>query len=111
MITQVTPITAGWAETGYRYTDYSSFGDLGVYLGVKPVIFSGNITASMPTSVDNLGNLMYTTQKMSIASSTVPYVRTLYTGVINRNSIFRLSGMSAPGGLLRTMAEYRYMFN
>lgn len=111
MITQVTPITAGWAETGYRYTDYSSFGDLGVYLGVKPVVLSGGLTANMPTGVDNSGNMLYTTQKMGIVSSTVPYARALYTGVINRNSTYRLSGMAAPGGLLRTMAEYRYSFD
>lgn len=108
MVTQVTPITAGWAETGYRYTDYSSFGDLGLYIGVKPVIFSGNITASMPTGVDNSGNLMYTTQKMGVMSSTVPYARALYTAAIDRHSSFRLSGMAAPSGLYRTMAEYRY---
>jgi hypothetical protein len=111
IVTQVTPITAGWAETGYRYTDYSSLGDLGVYLGVKPIIFSGNITANVPSGVDNSGNLMYTTQKMGVMSSTVPYARALYTAAIDRNNSFRLSGMVAPTGLFRTMAEYRYNFN
>lgn len=111
MVTQVSPITAGWAETGYRYTDYSSIGDLGVYLGVKPVIFSGNITANLPTGVDNSGNVVYTTQKMSVMSSTVPYVRALYTTVIDRHNSVRLSAIAAQGNLYRTMAEYRYSFD
>jgi hypothetical protein len=110
LVTQVTPITAAWAETGYRYTR-DEFGDLGVYLGVKPVVLNGSVTANMPTSVDNNGNPVYTTNKMGIVSQTTPYIRLLYTGTIDRNSGYRLSGMTTSTGQFRTMAEYRYAFN
>jgi hypothetical protein len=110
MVTNVTPITATWAETGYRYTD-SQFGDLGVYLGVKPVVLNGSVTATMPTGVDGNGNTVYTTNKMGIVSNTTPYVRALYTGVINRNNTYRVSGMTTNDGQYRAMLEYRYAFN
>jgi hypothetical protein len=110
IITNVSPITAAWAETGYRYND-QGFGDLGIYVGVKPVVLSGNITATIPTSVDNAGNITYTNTKLGVMSQTTPYVRALYTGSIDRNSGYRLSGMATQDGKYRAMAEYRYHFN
>jgi hypothetical protein len=110
MVTDVAPITAAWGETGYRYSE-DRFGDLGLYVGVKPVVLSGSVTATMPTSVDNSGNTVYTTTKMGIISQTTPYVRALYTGYIDRNNGYRLSGMTTRDGQYRAMAEYRYTFN
>ena len=110
MVTDVTPITAAWAETGYRYRE-DPFGDLGVYVGVKPIVLNGSLTAILPTGVDNAGNTVYTTNKMGIVSNTTPYLRVLYTGVIDRNSGYRLSGMTTQDGFYRAMAEYRYTFN
>jgi len=110
MVTNVSPITAAWAETGYRYTG-DGVGDLGMYLGVKPVVLNGSVTATMPTGVDNAGNTVYTANKMGIVSNTTPYLRVLYTGVIDRNNGYRLSGMTTQDGFYRAMAEYRYTFN
>ena len=109
IITDVSPIIASWAETGYRYNE-AGFGDLGVYVCVKPLVLSGNITATMPTSVDNSGNIVYTNTKMGVVSQTTPYVRALYTGIIDRNNAYRLSGMTTQTGQYRAMAEYRYTF-
>ena len=110
MVTDVSPITAAWAETGYRYTE-DQFGDLGMYVGVKPMVLSGSVTATIPTGVDSSGNTVYTTSKMGIASTTTPYIRALYTGNIDRNSGYRISGMTTRDGQYRAMAEYRYNFN
>ena len=109
IITDVSPIFAGWVETGYRYNELG-FGDLGLYLGVKPVVLSGNVTATIPTSVDISGNPVYTNTKMGVVSQTTPYVRALYTGVIDRRNAYRLSGMATQNGQYRAMAEYRYTF-
>ena len=110
IVSNVTPITAAWAETGYRYTE-DRFGDMGVYLGVKPVVLNGSVTANLPTGIDTAGNTVYTTNKMGIISTTTPYVRVLYTGTIDRNSGYRLSGMTTQDGFYRAMAEYRYAFD
>ena len=109
IITDVSPIIAGWAETGYRYNE-QGFGDLGVYVGIKPVVLSGNVTATIPTSVDTAGNPVYTNTKMGVVSQTTTYVRALYTGVIDRHNAYRLSGMATQTGQYRAMAEYRYTF-
>lgn len=110
MVTNVSPVTAAWGETGYRYYE-DRFGDLGVYAGIKPVVLNGSVTANLPTGVDNNGNTVYTTNKMGIISNTTPYVRVLYTGKIDRNNSYRLSGMTTQDGFYRAMAEYRYNFN
>ena len=110
IVTNVSPITAAWAETGYRYSE-KGFGDLGLYVGVKPVVLSGNVTATIPTSVDNAGNVVYTNTKLGIVSQTTPYARVLYTGIIDRNNGYRLSGIATQDGKYRAMAEYRYTFN
>ena len=110
IVTNVSPITAAWAETGYRYND-AGFGDLGLYVGVKPVVLSGNVTATIPTGVDNSGNPVYTNTKMGVVSQTTPYVRALYTGVIDRHNSYRVSGMTTQTGQYRAMAEYRYTFD
>jgi len=111
LITNVTPVVAAWGETGYRYTDYDHFGDLGFYLGVKPTVLSGSLEANLPTSVDNTGAPVYTKQNLAINSTPVPYARALYTANINRRQSVRLSGMVAPDGLYRAMVEYRINLN
>ena len=110
IVTNVSPITAAWAETGYRYSE-KGFGDLGLYVGVKPVVLNGNVTATIPTSVDNAGNVVYTNTKMGVVSQTTPYARVLYTGIIDRHNSYRLSGMTTQTGQYRAMAEYRYTFD
>lgn len=111
MITQVTPIIGAWAETGYRHADFGSLGDMGVYLGVKPVVLSGSLTANVPTGTDSAGNSMYTQMKMGVANTVLPYLRTLYANNIDRQTIYRLSGMVSPNGLFRVMSELRYSFD
>jgi hypothetical protein len=109
IVTDVSPIVAGWTEAGYRYNELG-FGDLGVYAGVKPVVLSGDVTANMPTGVDNLGNAIYTSTKMNVVGQITPYIRALYTRVIDRHNAYRLSGMATETGQYRAMAEYRYTF-
>jgi hypothetical protein len=109
IITDVSPILGGWAETGYRYNELG-FGDLGIYAGIKPVVLSGNVTANMPTGVDNSGNAIYTSTKMNVVGQTTTYIRALYTGVIDRHNAYRLSGIVTETGQYRALAEYRYTF-
>ena len=111
LVTRITPITGTWAESGYRYSDYGSLGDMGIYIGVKPIVLNGGLTANMPTSVDNNGNTVYTQTKMGVVSNVTPYARALYTNNIDRNTQYRVSGMTTTTGLWRAMAELRYTFD
>ena len=109
LVSNVSNITGGWAETGYRYTDPKGVGDMGVYAGVKPVVFSGNVSARIPTSVDNTGNLVYTNKNMAIQNQTTGYVRAMYSNMLDRNTQYRLSGMVLSTGQYRIMNEIRWV--
>jgi hypothetical protein len=108
LITKVNNIVGGWAETGYRYTDNDRFGDVGMYAGVKPVVFSGDVEAKMPTSVDNSGNVVYTNKKLAIQNQVTPYVRALYTNMIDKKTMYRFSVMGTQQGQYRLMHELRW---
>ena len=107
LITKVNNIVGGWAESGYRYTE-DRFGDIGVYAGVKPVVFSGNVEAKMPTSVDSSGNVVYTNKKLAIQNQVTPYVRALYTNMIDKKTMYRFSVMGTQQGQYRLMHELRF---
>jgi hypothetical protein len=108
LITKVNNIVGGWGETGYRYTDMDKFGDVGVYAGVKPVVFSGDVEARMPTGVDNAGNVVYTNKKLAIQNQVTPYVRALYTNMIDKKTMYRFSVMGTQQGQYRLMHELRF---
>jgi hypothetical protein len=111
LVTNVSNMTGGWAETGYRYTDWKGIGDVGLYAGVKPVIFSGSVDAKIPTGVDNAGNIMYTNKNMAIQNQTTTYVRAMYANMLDRNTQYRLSGMVLSTGQYRIMHELRWWLN
>jgi hypothetical protein len=111
MITQVTPILGAWVESGYRYADFGSLGDMGFYAGVKPIVLSGSVTANIPTAIDGTGSSIYTQTRMGIANTVTPYIRALYTNNLDKQTMYRLSGMVSPTGLFRVMSELRYSFD
>jgi len=114
LITRVNNMTGAWAETGYRFGDVKRGGHFGLYGGVKPVVLSGSVEAKLPTSIDNQGNIQYTHKKMSVQNQVTPYVRGLYTSMINKNTQYRFSAMTtATSGLnhYRVMHEIRYWFD
>ena len=108
LVTNVSNMIGGWGETGYRYIDRDKLGDIGIYAGVKPVIFSGNVTARIPTSVDNSGNVVYTNKTMAIQNTTTTYIRAMYTNMLDKRTQYRLSGMMLDNGQYRIMNEFRW---
>jgi len=109
LITNIKPMTGGWAETGYRYTNWEKqHGDIGVYVGVKPVVFSGSVEANLPTAIDNNGNISYTRKNMTVQSPTTTYVRAMYTNQISKQTQYRISGMLLDNGQYRIMNEWRF---
>jgi hypothetical protein len=111
LVTKVSNMTGGWAETGYRYNDIKGIGDIGVYAGIKPVVFSGSVDAKIPTAIDNTGNVVYTNKNMAIQSQTTPYVRAMYVNQINKQTQYRLQGMMLDNGNYRIMNEFRWWLN
>ena len=105
LIAKVNDIYGVWGETGYRWND------LGVYAGVKPIIVSGNVSANLPTGVDNTGNIVYTGKTLAIQNQTTGYIRALWTADINKKTMYRLSGTAMSNGQYRLMNELRFFFD
>ena len=99
LITSVSDIYGVWGETGVRS------GDFGLYAGVKPMVVSGSVSAVMPGSVDNAGNIQYTSKNLAIQNSMVSYVRALYNVDLNRRTHYRISGTAMSDGQFRILNE------
>jgi hypothetical protein len=108
LITKVNNIVGTWAESGYRFGDVKDKGDIGVYAGIKPVVLSGDVEAKMPTSIDNNGNVVYTNKRLAIQNQVTPYVRALYTNMIDKKTMYRFSVMGTQQGQYRLMHELRW---
>jgi hypothetical protein len=108
LITKVGNITGTWAESGYRYTDKDRFGDIGFYAGIKPVVLSGNVEAKMPTAVDNGGNTVYTNKTLAVQNQVTPYVRMLYSNMVDKKTMYRFSAVATQQGQYRLMHELKF---
>ena len=104
LVTNVTPIAGAWGETGYRYENF------GIYAGVKPILFSGNVTANLPTSVDNNGNTIYTRKNLAIQNQNTGYVRALWSTDVDKHTTYRISGTAMTNSQYRIMNEFRIAF-
>lgn len=112
IVTNISNMVGTWGEAGYRYTDWKEVGDVGFYLGVKPYILSGNVTANLPTGVDNnTGNVTYSKRNVAIQTSATPYARALYSTMLNHTTMYRASGTYMANGQYRIMHELRFNFN
>jgi len=102
LITKVNDIYGAWGEVGYRWNG------LGIYSGLKPVVLSGSVQARLPTSVDNNGNLVYTTRTLGLQNQSTGYLRALWSTDIRKNTVFRMSGTVMSNGQYRIMNEFRF---
>jgi len=110
LITGVSNMWGAWSETGYRYNT-REFGDLGMYAGIKPVVLSGSVQASIPTGVDNSGNIQYTKKNLSIQNQATGYLRALYIKQINKDTQYRLNAIATQYGQYRIMNEFKFWIN
>jgi hypothetical protein len=108
LITKVNNMVGTWAESGYRFGDIKDKGDIGVYAGVKPMVLSGNVEAKIPSSVDNSGNVVYTNKKLAVQNQVTPYLRALYTNLIDKKTMYRFSVIGTQQGQFRLMNELRF---
>jgi hypothetical protein len=108
LITRVNNMWGTWAETGYRFGNARRAGDLGMYAGIKPVVLSGSVEASLPTAVDQGGNIIYSKKTLAVQNQTTGYVRALYTNQLTKQTQLRLSAMSTTTGQYRAMTEFKF---
>ena len=114
LITRVNNMWGAWAETGYRFGDARRAGDMALYAGVKPVVLSGSVEARLPTSIDTQGNIQYTNKTLMIQNQITPYIRALYTNMLDKKTQYRFSAMSTANSgpnQYRVMHELKYFFD
>ena len=114
LITRVNHMWGAWAETGYRFGNVRREGDLGVYAGIKPVVLSGSVETRLPTSIDMQGNIQYTQRTLMIQNQITPYIRALYTNMLDKKTQYRFSAMTTANSgpnQYRVMHELKYFFD
>jgi hypothetical protein len=68
LVTDVSDIQAVYGVVGYRDNEWS------MQTGVQPVIIGGNLNLTLPTSVDNSGNLQYTDYTVNVRNGAEYFV-------------------------------------
>jgi hypothetical protein len=114
LITRVNNMWGAWAETGYRFGDVRRAGNMGLYGGVKPVVLSGSVEAKLPTGIDMQGNIQYTQRTLMIQNQVTPYIRALYTNMLDKKTQYRFSAMTTANSgtnQYRIMHELKYFFD
>jgi len=87
LVQRVNPITSVWAESGYEWTNFKA------YTGVLPKVVAGSANITLPTGVDNRGQISYTNTTADVYSPTVAYTRFSYSDQIKKNVTYRINGI------------------
>lgn len=87
MVQRINPITSVWAETGYEWKHFQT------YAGMLPKVISGTANITLPTGVDNQGQIQYTNTTANVYSPTVAYARFSYSNQINKKVLYRVNGI------------------
>ena len=110
LINRVNNMWGAWGEVGYRTAAGKNSSNIAVYMGIRPMILSGSVNADIPTTVDNSGNIVYTSKKLAVQNQALGYVRAVYTTQLNQHSQFKLSAIGAASGEFRVMNELKIQF-
>jgi hypothetical protein len=103
LVTDITPIWAGYAVTGWQ--DQA----LTVYIGLQPTVFAGSMTLRLPTSVDQTGVMHYTEHKFNIRNQPVAFVGMERRWQQRQHSV-KFSGVANDQGTYQTRLAYSYDF-
>jgi hypothetical protein len=78
-----------WGDVSY------GFGDWQIAVGTLPKIVSGSVDLTLPTGVDNRGNIQYTDVKAGFDNPAAGFARVGYQTSINRHTKFNAVGMTS----------------
>lgn len=89
LVTRVNPITAVWADVGYRHNGWSASA------GMLPKIVGGSAELTLPTGVDNRGHIQYTSTSVGFDNPLVGFARLGYQGTVTKQTSFKINGMAS----------------
>jgi hypothetical protein len=104
LITQVSDQFGVWGELGYKQ------GNLDLGAGVHPVLLNGDVTASVPTSVDSKGNLNYTEHKFKLPTNINGYLKANYNFNLDTNTKIKVSSAVSQSGDKNASIDYTWTF-
>jgi hypothetical protein len=104
LVNRVNPISSVWAETGYEWKNFRA------YTGMLPKVISGTADITLPTGVDNRGQIQYTNTRADVYGPTVQYARFNYADRINRYANYRINAMVTTQKYHAVMGEIRINF-
>jgi hypothetical protein len=87
LVTRVNPITAVWGDVGYSREGWS------LSAGTLPRIIAGSAELTLPTSVDNRGQVQYTSIKARFDNPLAGFTRLGYQGQISKRIMINAAGM------------------
>jgi hypothetical protein len=87
LVQRINPITSVWAESGYEWTNFKA------YAGVLPKVVAGSANITLPTGIDNQGQISYTNTTADVYSPTTAYARFSYSDQIKKNITYRVNGI------------------
>jgi hypothetical protein len=103
LVTDITPIWAGYAVTGWQDQAWT------VYTGLQPTVFAGSMTLRLPTSVDQAGVMHYTEHKFNIRNQPVAFAGMERRWQQRQHSV-KFSGVVNDQGTYQTRLAYSYDF-
>jgi len=89
LVTRVNPITAVWGDVTY------AFGDWQIGAGTLPKIVVGSVNLTLPTGIDNRGQIQYTNARAGFDNPLAGFARVGYQTPINRHTKFSAAGMTS----------------
>ena len=104
LITKVSDQFGVWGELGYKQ------GNLDLGAGVHPVLLNGDVTASVPTSVDSKGNLNYTEHKFKLPTNINGYLKANYNFNLDTNTKIKVSTAVSQSGDKNASIDYTWIF-
>jgi hypothetical protein len=87
LVTRVNPITAVWGDVGYSQAGWN------ISAGTLPRIIAGSAELTLPTSVDNRGQVQYTNIKARFDNPLTGFARLGYQGQIGKRTTLNAAGM------------------
>ena len=109
LVTNVSPIISGYATMGW------SNDIINIYAGVKPYMLSGSLNVSVPSSVDNMGNLMYTSSRINLRNDPMGYIGMSLTKKFidaeSNSHVFRLTAVATQNQTTSIGGQWRMAFN
>jgi len=104
LITQVSDQFGVWGELGYKQ------GNLDLGAGVHPVLLNGDVTATVPTSVDAKGNLNFTEHKFKLPTNINGYLKANYNFNLDTNTKIKVAGAVSQSGDKNASVNYTLSF-